>query len=122
MRTSKRKAAAVKSLYRVSLPRVACTTSQYTSDLHSSDGEGLEGLVDSANHHSSFVIPVLNVAAIAQQAAQVVGQQGKSEHPENGQEAINIYAKTRLEYPHVVEIGRNHYRDVGEGRDTQELG
>ena len=47
------------------------------------DGEGGEGLVEAADHDARVVVPGCGRAAVAEGPAQVPGEQGEAEDPED---------------------------------------
>ena len=52
------------------------------------DGEGGEGLVEAADHDARVVVPGCGRAAVAEGPAEVPGQQGQAEDPEDEEEEV----------------------------------
>lgn len=85
------------------------------------DGEGGEGLVEAADHDARVVVPGDGRAAVAEGPAQVPGQQGEAEDPEDEESEVGGEVVARVQGQGQVEGGGCYEGDYGQEGDGEEL-
>ena len=77
------------------------------------DGEGGEGFVEPADHDAGAVVPGEAGAAVAEGPAEVPGEEGKPEDPEDEEGEVGDEVVFRVEGEGEVEGGGCHEGDGG---------
>jgi hypothetical protein len=72
-------------------------------DIQANQGKGEEGLVDSADHDTNLLVPVLHVTHMGEGGTHVVREQGPTQSPQDEEKSIDSEVEARIEADAAVE-------------------
>ena len=85
------------------------------------DGEGGEGFVETADHDAGVVVPGGGDAAVAEGPAEVPGEEGKAEDPEDEEGEVGEKVVSGVQGEGEMEDGGCYEGDYGQEGDGKEL-
>lgn len=85
------------------------------------DGEGREGFVETADHDAGVVVPGDGRAAVAEGPAEVPGEEGEAQNPEDEQGEIGEEVVFGIQGEGEVEEGSCREGDYSQDGDEEEL-